>query len=934
MKSSDYIFIDLETTGLSEKKDKIIEIGAIKVNDKLEPVEEFRTLVNPGMNIPYAITILTHGLDNELVKDAPSIEDVREKFLEFIGDIPLIAHNSAFEESFLKAHIKKDLRNPFMDTMEIMSLFFPAIGSLKLDNLIKKTGVRTDGERHRAFEDAEDMYKVILYIKNKMETDLNHYLVGQRLISFFREEEWLWKKLIGNIIPATPPKETIANIDMSEYEGPYASKGLKFEQVQIDAERLSSLITSPLDIRPEQHLYIKHITDSFNNNTSLMIEAGTGTGKTIAYLLPALQWAIKNSGNVIISTKTKILQQQILDNDFPLAKQLLDNNEIKAIKVQGRNNYLCIRKMDRFFADIDLIDDFESKYSKLFFFAFDKLSDGGDFTGIPSWIKTTFPHVYRMLGVLCADSSSCHQSRCSYYSECHYFNMAKLSRNVHLMVTNHALMMNWPTHLPKGDKIIFDEAHNLQKEATEATTMEIDSSVIANLVFVLHDEQRDKGVLSALKKMSVDTELITKLESSLSRLKDYDQQFKALYEKLFVKVFTNINKKLNQDYAERLILFSPTLIYGQYGLAKLEEWKECSSFFVDTLQTFKHMNELLLKVKMAITDKEYIMIIDSLIERLLELCSMLEQVVCLSDVDNLDSQYVFWLTWDSPKENWILSRALVDVGQVLASNVYLNFTSNVFTSATMMTGNKSISEDIGFDRIGTRVASDEVVSIQSPFDYKKYSMMMFMNDSTEAWNNDFIPQLSSTVCDVANLLGGKTLVLFSNLKRLHACYDILVEKLVPKGFKILRYDLGSDVINYFKTEPKAVLLGSEAFGEGLDVKGEALSCVILERMPIMMKVPTYMAREDLYKLKHKVNPYLGFELPQRLMKLRQWSGRLIRSKEDKGVVIVFDKWFSSQRPEIRQNVMNAVFPMPVVTSSVSEAIGTIKAKYVEWGYNI
>ncbi|MEI6092531.1 MAG: exonuclease domain-containing protein [bacterium] len=932
MSNSQYIFIDLETTGLSEKKDKIIEIGAVKVNDKLEPISEFRTLVNPGINIPYAISILTHGLDNEMVKDAPSIDDVREKLLEFIGDYPLIAHNSAFEEAFLKSHIKKDLRNPFMDTMEIMSLFFPAIGSLKLDTLIKKTGVRTDGERHRAFEDAEDMYKVILYIKNKMETDLNHYVVGQRLVSFFRKEEWLWRDLIGNIIPATPPKEYPIVID--EDEPSTSTKGLKFEQIDIDAERLSALITAPLDIRPEQHQYIKHVTDSFNNNTALMIEAGTGTGKTIGYLLPALQWAIKNSGNVIVSTKTKILQQQILENDFPLAKQLLDNNEVKAIKVQGRNNYLCIRKMDRFFADIDLIDDFESKYSKLFFFAFDKLSDGGDFTGIPFWVKTTFPHVYRMLGVLCADSSSCHQSRCSYYNDCHYFSMAKSSRAAHLMVTNHSLMMNWPAHLPKGDKIIFDEAHNLQKEATEATAMEIDSSVIANLIFILNDEQRNKGILSALKKMGIDADLITKIESSSSRLTDYDHQFKILYEKLFVKVFSNMNKKLNQDYAERLILFSPTLVYGQYGLAKLEEWAECSSFFVDVLQTFKHMNELLLKVKFAVTDKEYVLIIESLMEKLSELCILLEQVVALSDLDNLDNQHVFWLTWDSSKENWILSRALVDVGQVLASDVYPNFTSTIFTSATMMTGDKSISEEIGFDKITTKVSSDDVISIQSPFDYKKHSMMMFMNDSTDAWNSDFVPQLSSTICDVANLLGGKTLVLFSNLKRLYACYDILVEKLVPKGFKILRYDLGSDVVNYFKTEPKAILLGSESFGEGLDIKGDALSCVILERMPIMMKVPTYIAREDLYKLKHRVNPYLGFELPQRLMKLRQWSGRLIRSKEDKGVVIVYDKWFIAQRPEIRQNVMNAVFPMPVVTNSVNDAISTIKAKYIEWGYNV
>jgi len=932
--SSQYVFIDLETTGLSEKTDKIIEIGAVKTNSKLEVIDQFHTLVKPGKSIPYMITILTHGLSDEMVKDAPSIDDVRPALLKFIGDLPLVAHNSAFEESFLKSQVKKDLRNPFMDTMELMTLFFPASGSLKLDNLIKKTGVRTDGERHRAFEDAEDMYKVVLYIKDKMRTDLNHYLVGQRILSFFRDEEWLWRGLVKEMLPAVPPEVKREHIEEELCNESYSSKELRLTQFPVDAEKLFELIKPPLDERAEQHEYMKHIADSINNNSALMIEAGTGTGKTIAYLLPALQWAIKNAGSIVISTKTKILQQQILDNDFPLAKQLLGNDDIKAIKVQGRSNYLCIRKMDRFFADIDLIDDFESKYSKLFFFAFDKLSNGGDFMSIPSWVKGNFPHVYRMLDVLCADSSSCYQSKCTYYGECHYFNMAKASHKAHLMVTNHALMMNWPAHLPKGDKIIFDEAHNLQREATEATTLDLDSFAIANLIFILHDEQRGKGVISELTRLGINEELLNKLDVLISRLKDYDFQFKDLYQKLFVKIFSSMNKRLNQDYAERLILFSPTLVYGQYGLAKLDEWRECESFFADLLQTFKDMNDLLTKVNASVEDKEYTMIIESLMEKLTGLSDLLEQALKLSDEDNINTEHVFWLTWDQGKESWVLSRALVDVGGVLAEEVYPDFSSVIFTSATMKAGHKSISEDIGFDKLSSRVISDEVISISSPFNYKDHSMMIFMKDTHDAWERDFIPELSSTICDVAELLGGKTLVLFSNLKRLYACYDKLVEDLAPKGFKILRHDLGSDVINYFTTEPKAVLLGSESFGEGLDIRGDVLSCVILERMPVMMKVPIYMAREDIYKIKHKVSPYMGYELPQRLIKLRQWSGRLIRSKTDKGVVLIYDKWYSNQRVEIKQNVIDSVFPMPVVTSTKKDLIQGMKAKYAEWGYRV
>jgi DNA polymerase-3 subunit alpha (Gram-positive type) len=190
MKSSEYIFIDLETTGLSDKADKIIEIGAFRVNAKLEIIDTYHSLVNPGISVPYQISILTHGLDDEMLKDAPSILLVKDDFLSFIGDAPLVAHNAGFEESFLKASFPHSIKNKFMDTMELMALFFPAIGSLKLDNIIKFTAVREDGERHRALEDARDMLNVMLFVKDNISKDIRYYLTAQRIISSFDEREW------------------------------------------------------------------------------------------------------------------------------------------------------------------------------------------------------------------------------------------------------------------------------------------------------------------------------------------------------------------------------------------------------------------------------------------------------------------------------------------------------------------------------------------------------------------------------------------------------------------------------------------------------------------------------------------------------------------------------------------------------------------------
>jgi len=252
----------------------------------------------------------------------------------------------------------------------------------------------------------------------------------------------------------------------------------------------------------------------------------------------------------------------------------------------------------------------------------------------------------------------------------------------------------------------------------------------------------------------------------------------------------------------------------------------------------------------------------------------------------------------------------------------------------MSAGGKSIASEIGFDRLSDRLTNADLISISSPFDYKSNSLMFFMKDSSDVWQKHFIQDLSQSIADTVELLNGKTLVLFSSLKRLYAAYDHLVKNLAPKGFKILRYNLGSDVVNYFMTEPRAVLLGSESFGEGLDIRGEKLSCVILERMPVNMRTPIYLSREDLYKSKHRGSHYTGFDIPQRIMKLRQWSGRLIRSKTDKGVVIVYDKWFSVQPDNVKQMIVNAVAPMPVAMVSKKDLVNTISSKYKDWGYDI
>ena len=931
----EFVFIDLETTGLDDKKEKIIEVGAIRVDANLNKLAEYHTLVNPHKKIPYDVTILTHGLDDEMVKDAPTIDKVEADIVAFIGDCPLIAHNAGFEKAFLSAELNTKLKNQFMDSMETLALFFPSLESLKLDTIIKHLSIR-DSENHRALDDAEDLYKVFLWMKEKFANDESWNLVAQRLLSYFHPSEWAWAELFKGIMPETAPKRAPMPKSSNGIKEQARTNELRFTEFKVDAAHLYSLVHAPLEQRAGQKTYMEEVCDSLNNNSSAMIEAGTGIGKTLGYLLPSVSWAISNSSQILVSTKTKMLQNQIMEKDIPLAKQLLGLKNLNAIKVQGRNNYLCVRKMDRFFSDIDLTDDHEGKYAKLFFYAIDRLSDVADFTKIHSWVLKTYPTIKRSLNVLCAESSNCMQSRCQYYEDCHYFRMVRAAKKADVLVANHSLILNWPSHLPKGEKIIFDEAHNLNSEATSATSIILDSTALSSLSFIIHDDEKNRGVTTELKRMEMDFVVVEKIEALSRRLKLFEVQFGELYRKLFHSVCFSAKKRLSPDYPEKFILYSPTMPYGNYSLAKTVEWKDCAMCFSDLLGTMDEAELLLSDIMHKVEDKEYAMIVESVIERVLEYKELLQKTVTVSSSDMLDNDNVIWISWSEKNLAWELGKAFVDVGGILAEKVYPNYSSCIFTSATLKAGKTSLAYEIGFDRIQGRVLSDEVVFIPSPFDYKEHSKVFFLQDAFHPNYEEakFIAQVVKMVSGIAEMLGGKTLVLFSSIKRMNMCHEQLVKHLVPKGFKVLKNNMGGDVVAYFMNEEKAILLGSETFGEGLDIKGEKISCVILERMPVIPPSPIHSARGELYREKSGKNPMIGFDLPYRLLKLRQWSGRLIRGTEDKGTVVVCDKWFAEQKKDIQGSVIEALSPMPVELVPSEELNIRIRNCYKDWGYNV
>lgn len=892
-----YIVLDFETTGIDPKKDKIIEIGAIKVNKNFEIIDSINTLINPEIPIPDFITQLTHGIDSELVSTFPTMELVKKEFNNFLGSYPVIAHNIDFEKSFIKNNFNKNIKNEFLETMELFSIFFPDIASLKLNNLIGKLNIRAGGERHRAYDDAYDLLAVLLWIKNKVSNDKKFYATAKRAISSFNNSEWGWIDVLKIFISfEIQDKQIIKKLEPDtngEQDLLVEDKCLKFEE-------LSKLFVSPLEDREQQKKYLSLVCDSINENKNIFIEAGTGTGKTIAYLIPAIKWTIDNQKSFIISTKTKTLQQQIFDNDLPLAKKLLNIDKYDALKVQGRNNYLCIRKLDKFFSNIDLFDDFETKFTKLFFYAFDLLSTNGDLMLIPTWLKNKYPFIESNIEILASDISTCIQSRCSFYNECHYFNMIRLARKSKLMIANHSLILNWPTHLPKGEMVVFDEAHNLEKEATSATTVEISNSNILKYLSLIYDAGKHRGLLLSLK----DHISVSDYESIIETTEKAGDILVLLKGSLinFIETYNaNLTSRINTDYNQEILLFSKNYIYGKNDVLKIRNWGMCTSLIAELYSCLVFLNntfEKLEGIHTKIEDEEKILFL-SLFEKLEIYIAMLDDLLKLG-TKNLDN-FIFIFEYNLKKEFWNFKKILLNVGVFLKDSVYSKYKTNIFTSATLTAGENSIAKSIGLDQ--------EIFKLDSSFDYKNNSSLCFIENSSAPTNPNFIENLGSFIIKTVTIINGRTLVLFSSWKRLEQVYQFITPFLKKQGIMVFKQSNSMDVVETFKDEHKSVLLGTESYGEGLDIKGDKLSCVIMERMPIVFKDSVYTAREFFF-----TNSYnrLDYEIPKRVLKLKQWSGRLIRSSEDKGVVVVYDDWYSKLNLNFKNYIKKAIEPMPLV----------------------
>lgn len=934
-----FVAIDLETTGIDPSQDRIIEVGAViykwqgfrqegdsrATTSQGEIVARFSELIRCPVALAPGIIKLT-GITPAMLEGKRELDTVLADFLDFLPEGALcIAHNANFDRSFLRAATQDRFRHTVLDTVGLSRVCFPELPSHGLEYLREALSLASSAA-HRALADCETLVRLwaalltrALEIPLPVVNEMNYLLAAHRRHPFFDFFQRLEKEALTRQFGRA--QATLEEVFRKKYSPPPPPQDsvADTEPKKLDEENIAQLLgrqgkfaqkLKSYEYRDGQIKMARAIAAAFNGEKHLLVEAGTGIGKSLAYLVPAVLWATTNNTPVVVSTNTKNLQAQLFYKDLPCVREALDL-DFKSAIIKGRGNYLCLRKLVYALRQAQQELTVDERMQLLTILPWAAWTDTGD---ISENIISGRPGFHRLWAKISAAGSECTEKSCRQY-RCFLHRARAQAQAADVVVANHSLVfaeMNMPRSvLPPYAQIVFDEAHNLEDAATSHLSVEMSCSRITRaLRRLFRAGRRGSG-----------TGLIPSLESKLRESKaDADLCAQAL------KQATQISEALEGAETATAAFFpelEPLLKGSKYGSnarfyaerKQQKVWRAIQAAQVTmiaalgkVIQAAEALADSLREMEPGELEfqREFVRGLETAAQWLREITADVEFVL-----EAGDEKYVFWVERVSPRENHVRAWAAPkEVGALLYDQVYARKKTVVFSSATL-----SVRGDFAFlkKRLGIGLIPPErllELDAGTPFDYPRQCLVAaptFLPEPGER-SRDYAKELAVLLSEVFRRTRGRALTLFTSYDMLRKTLPVLEQELAGDGIQILAQgSSGSreNITAIFKRDTSSVLLGTDSFWEGVDVVGEALSCLTIARLPFQVFTePIIEARCEQVEAEGG-NAFLNYSLPSAVIRFRQGFGRLIRHQTDRGIVIIADrrvvvkrygKWFRDSLP--------------------------------------
>lgn len=908
-----YIALDVETTGLEAGVDEIIEVAAVKFcGDQV--LETFQHLVKPRHSIPLKISRLT-GITQADLADAPPFSQVAPDLVRFVRSYPIVGHSIGFDLRMLAAQGMR-LPQPSYDTFELATLLIPHLPSYTLSALAARLAI-THEDAHRASADADVARQVFLHMLGRIDALSLDTLT--EIIQMTGSIAWPLRDLFVDAQRAKArnvfleARAPYAGEPAAALETPEARRGAEPAPLKptgdtrpLEAQEVRRFFApdGPMgrafpgyEQRAPQVAMSEAVAETFNTGEPLLVEAGTGVGKSMAYLVPSAMFAARRGERVVVSTNTINLQDQLYFKDIPDLQRLLalpedgqapadapDQPPFTAALLKGRGNYLCLKRYHELRRDARLSED-----------------DIRALLKVRLWLPTTstgdkaelllMDRENAVWGKLNVTPETCTGPRCTHFRECFFFKARRAAEAAHLIVVNHALLLAdlavEANVLPPYDHLIIDEAHNLEEVATDQLGFAIDQ---ARLLDLLDDLLQEGGaqIVSGLF-----AELPKHIQLSGAGQSTFDQT-NALLEAIGPAVrraregvydcFNRLAEFMNQQ--SEVSGYDPRLRLTQRE-RKQPGWADIEQAWDNLALQLTAVGDVLGKAEALLSGLEDAGIeeYDTLMLRVQSLRRTLTEVrinlghIVLGD----NAELITWLVYERQREMIGLHAAPLSVAGLLQANLFAQKATSVLASATM-----SIDHDFSFvqQRIGLEQANS--LQLDSPFDYQQQALVYIpTKDMPEPNKPGYQQALERTLIELCAATEGRALVLFTANSALRQTYKAIQEPLEERGIAVLGQGIDGSrrsLLQRFKESPRTVLLGTTSFWEGVDVVGDALSVLVIAKLPFSVPTdPIYAARSEGF-----ADPFGEFSVPQAILRFKQGFGRLIRSRSDRGVVAVLD----------------------------------------------
>ncbi len=845
-----FVAIDLETTGLDPDDAEILELGAVQFVEG-DAVETFSALVRPAGPIPPEIQTLT-GIVSAQVAGCPPLEEVLPHFRSFVGDTTMVGHNIGFDLSFLEPALAEANLEPLpkdhIDTLLLAKLLFPTRGSHSLAELAALLEVHVP-QSHRAAADARTAGELFLVLARRAgrigkarTLELAEAAAGLPAMSrVFR------RAAQGGVTQSLVSPEPGRNYWPRLRWAPVQTGDLRVEVRRfLEPDGPLAKVLPSYEPRREQVEMAARIVEALELREQLVVEAGTGVGKTLAYLVPCLLWSHRTHKKVVVSTRTKNLQEQIFRHDLPLLRKA-GLAPVPTGLLKGMGNYLCLKKY----------------HTEMHRAPVGKRADL--LLPVVAWVGTTRTGdleegqtLLRAAMLVAADPATCTGARCPYRKRCFFFKARRRAQESGVVVVNHPLLVADLTSnksvLGSYSFVVVDEAHALEQAALEALAADCGPG---ELDYRLQEVAR----------------LAAKQRSLLKALTGVSVAGPAFFE-------------LVQIAADRRAVHTPGDTGRRFRFSRGDEFH--AAWMAEALALAEDVRALSAALA-ARSDRllegpkegwDAALEFQGVAGALDEWRERLEMLAMAEEMDR-----VYWC--EQRRGRWRLIASPVDVSAYLSDELFGAVEGGVCCSATLQVANDF---DFFEKRVGLSGKGEVIEAcFGSPFPFPEHMMAIVAAYLPSPSEDRFHEAVSRVVETTYRVLERGPMVLFTSHSLLRRSRTDLAELLnectvLAQGLDGSRVSLQRQ----FAMSRRSILLGTDSFWEGVDLPGEALEFLVLTKLPFPVPSdPVIQAQAERVEARGG-NGFEQYMLPRAVVKFRQGIGRLIRSKSDRGVVILLD----------------------------------------------